>query len=49
MLAEVRTLAKALLSDMVTEMAEDEREALHNALKTVKSALVGMSAGRDAE
>jgi MarR family transcriptional regulator, transcriptional regulator for hemolysin len=49
MLAEIRKLAKALLSDMVTEMAEDEREALHNALKTIKSALVGMSTGRDTE
>ncbi len=49
MLAEIRQLAKVLLSDMVAEMAEDEREALHNALKTVKTALAGMSAGREAE
>ncbi len=49
MLAEIRQLAKSLLSDMVSEMAEGEREALHNALKIVKAALVSMSASRDAE
>ena len=49
MLTEIRQLAKVLLSDMVSEMAESEREALHNALKTVKVALAGMSANRDAE
>ncbi len=49
MLTEIRMLARVLLSDMVSEMTEDERETLHNALKTIKLALVGMSAGREAE
>lgn len=49
MLAEIRNLAKGLLADMVTELSENEREALHNGLKAVKTALNNMSAGRDAE
>lgn len=48
-LAEVRQLAKALLADMVADISEEEREALHNALKALKSALLNMSADRDAE
>jgi DNA-binding MarR family transcriptional regulator len=48
MLAEIRQLAKTLLADMVSDISEEEREALHNALKSVKSALNSMSAGRDA-
>lgn len=44
MLAEVRKLAKYLLSDMLVELNEDEREALRNALVAAKTALLSMSA-----
>lgn len=44
MLAEVRKLAKYLLSDMLVELNEDQREALRNALVAAKTALLSMSA-----
>ncbi|MCD2174485.1 MarR family winged helix-turn-helix transcriptional regulator [Rhizobium sp. C4] len=48
-LREIRGLAKDLLAEMLTEISENDREALDNALKAVKTSLLRLAADRDTE